>query len=135
MLHALLGLGLVAGVVAAQEPTPSSVFARWEIVDPGGRADALPRARLAVPVRRPRADAEVAFADGVIAFDVAMHGQPGFAGVRLPWAVADRLRAGLPPDAPIASVGRAAGTRRCSGCRKRGNSIAAPATTARRSCR
>ena len=81
MLHALLGLGLVAGVVAAQEPTPSSVFARWEIVDPGGRAmPYLGRDSLFLSDGLALMP-EVAFADGVIAFDVAMHGQPGFAGV------------------------------------------------------
>ena len=83
MLHALLALGLLAGVVTAQQPTPASAFSRWEIVDPGGRAmPYLGRDSLFLSdgvALMP----DVAFADGVIAFDVAMHGQAGFAGVVL----------------------------------------------------
>ena len=73
--------GCVAGVVTAQEPSPLLGFARWEIVDPGGRAmPYLGRDSLFLSdgvALMP----DVTFADGVIAFDVAMHGQAGFAGV------------------------------------------------------
>ena len=81
MVNALLVLLLVAHAVAAQEPAPSSVFAGWEIVDPGGRAmPYLGRDSLFLSDGLALMP-DMAFADGVIAFDVAMHGQPGFAGV------------------------------------------------------
>jgi hypothetical protein len=81
IVHALLGLGVVASAVSAQETTPASVFARWEMLDPGGRAmPYLGRDSLFLSDGLALMP-EVAFTDGVIAFDVAMHGQPGFAGV------------------------------------------------------
>jgi len=73
----LLGIA----VVAAQEPPSTSAFARWEILDPEARVMRYLGRESLFLVEGVAWLPDAAFADGAIAFDVALHGQTGFAGV------------------------------------------------------
>jgi hypothetical protein len=68
-------------ITAQGPPPPAAEFARWEVLDADGRTMRyLGRGSLFLSggiALMP----DVQFADGMIEFDVAMHGQPGFAGV------------------------------------------------------
>lgn len=72
---------LAAAAVAAQDPAVSSAFARWEILDPEARVMRYLGRESLFLAEGVAWLPDAAFADGVIAFDVALHGQPGFAGV------------------------------------------------------
>lgn len=81
-LPLVISLLLAVATTGAQEPAAgASPFARWDVRDPEGRAMRyLDRPSLFLSggiALMP----DVQLADGVIELDVAMHGQPGFAGV------------------------------------------------------
>ena len=123
---------LIALVVSLSPPAqsqPIADFSGWEVLDKGGRAmpylgrpsGNLERGIALMPNRT--------FADGTIDFDVAIHGQSGFAGVV--------FRSQTPEDYELIYLRThrsrqwdALHTRRSSATRKRGSSTPAPATTA-----
>lgn len=80
-IDVVLVVVLLAAAVAAQEPPSTSAFARWEILDPEARVMRYLGRESLFLAEGVAWLPEAAFADGAIEFDVALHGQPGFAGV------------------------------------------------------
>jgi hypothetical protein len=89
-INALVSLaGVLLALVTAPRAQDGSDFAGWEVLDPGGRImPYLGRQSLFLD-RGVALMPRVAFADGTIDFDVAVHGQFGFAGVLFRAASAD----------------------------------------------
>lgn len=80
LLTLLVTLALVPVMLTGQAPSVPD-FSGWDVLDRGGRAmPYLNRPSLYLE-RGIALSPEPAFADGIIEFDVAIHGQSGFAGV------------------------------------------------------